>query len=589
MGTYPTRLVASFVEKDRLHYPHISVSLRLHKNTFKFDRKESPLPTSEMSSLKDLLPAPTDNYHVPEEKEETVRPSMIAQQTVSHTSDPKTPTSNTISLYNKQADQLDYSAVVRQGVNATRKVHTRFDAMVEKPREEALQPFPTSKEISDVTRKTKAALENALSSKCVAPSKNQAKKPATFLRYTPANASGASTNPSQQRIIKMVEAPRDPMEPPRFSQRKALVNPPSPPVPVMHSPERKLGKEEAAAWNIPPVVSDWKNNRGYTISLDKRLAADGRQFIDRTINDRFAQMAEALYGAEKRAREEVEMRAGLQRQISIRAKAERERELRELAEKARKERKGYFETSVRTDNESVVAAESENTGREWSNTSREEKRVEDDEPPCLTNTAEQATGRVRRSRFSSRMEKGLEEDSAATQLEEARRERIRQERRLQRDRELRAREMNGDESGRQTLKRSKLSRDADRDLSEQIALGQNALGGASGEVMYDERLFNQDGASGLATGFGADDTYNLYEVGLFSGTNTASKMLRGRNEDGDRREGPSADKAAHNGNEPRRSRSRVEFERDDAVSNAEGDPYGLSKMLSHVGNARERQ
>lgn len=540
-----------------------------------------------MSSLKDLLPTPTDGHRVPEQDTEIF--SSFPQQIIPRSTGPKTSAlSNAIALNNEQADQPDYSAVVKQGVNATRKVHTRFDAMVEKPREEVLRPFPTLKEVSDVTRNTKVALENILYSKSAASSKPQARKTATFLRYTPANASGASTLPPQQRIIKMAQAPRDPMEPPRFSQRKAPANPPSPPVPVMHSPERKLSREEAAAWNIPPVVSDWKNNRGYTISLDKRLAADGRQFIDRTINDRFAQMAEALYGAEKRARDEVEMRAGLQRQISIRAKSEREKELRELAEKARKERKGYFEMSARTDTESVIVDGSENGGRDWESRYGNEKRIEDEEPPSLLEIpAVRGTGRTRRSRFANKIEKCAEGDSAVTRQDEARREEIRQERRLQRDRELRNRELNGDECAGQTLKRSKLSRDTARDMSEQIALGQNVSGVTSGEVMYDERLFNQDGASGFATGFGADDTYNLYEVGLFSGTNTASKILRGRIDDSGRREGTSADKAKTISNEPGRSRSRVEFERDDVAPDAGGDPYGLNKMLSRVGEAGE--
>ena len=34
--------------------------------------------------------------------------------------------------------------------------------------------------------------------------------------------------------------------------------------------------QDQQAWKIPPCVSNWKNARGYTIPLDKRLAADGR-------------------------------------------------------------------------------------------------------------------------------------------------------------------------------------------------------------------------------------------------------------------------------------------------------------------------
>ncbi|CAN0477339.1 unnamed protein product, partial [Scytosiphon promiscuus] len=48
------------------------------------------------------------------------------------------------------------------------------------------------------------------------------------------------------------------------------------PVPVLHSPPRKVTVQDQQAWKIPPCVSNWKNARGYTIPLDKRLAADGR-------------------------------------------------------------------------------------------------------------------------------------------------------------------------------------------------------------------------------------------------------------------------------------------------------------------------
>lgn len=55
-----------------------------------------------------------------------------------------------------------------------------------------------------------------------------------------------------------------------------LLGPPSPPVPVLHSPPRKVTVKEQQMWKIPPCVSNWKNAKGYTIPLDKRLAADGR-------------------------------------------------------------------------------------------------------------------------------------------------------------------------------------------------------------------------------------------------------------------------------------------------------------------------
>ena len=60
--------------------------------------------------------------------------------------------------------------------------------------------------------------------------------------------------------------------------------------------------KEQQDWKIPPCISNWKNNRGYTIPLDKRLAADGRGLQDHTINDNFAKLAQALYMADREAR-----------------------------------------------------------------------------------------------------------------------------------------------------------------------------------------------------------------------------------------------------------------------------------------------
>ena len=77
----------------------------------------------------------------------------------------------------------------------------------------------------------------------------------------------------------------------------------SPPVPVMHSPPRAVSAKEQQDWKIPPCISNWKNAKGYTIPLDKRLAADGRGLQETAINDGFAKFTEALYVAEQNARQ----------------------------------------------------------------------------------------------------------------------------------------------------------------------------------------------------------------------------------------------------------------------------------------------
>lgn len=89
------------------------------------------------------------------------------------------------------------------------------------------------------------------------------------------------------------------------------------------------------------------------------------------------------------------------------------------------------------------------------------------------------------------------------------RDEIREERRRERERERRLEELNAHGG-----KRSKITRDRDRDISERVALGQANVGARTAEAMYDQRLFNQD--QGLDSGFNADDSYNTYSKPLFA-------------------------------------------------------------------------
>merc|ERR1712061_663362 len=137
----------------------------------------------------------------------------------------------------------------------------------------------------------------------------------------------------------MVEAPLDPLEPPRFKTNKKIPKAaPSPPAPVLHSPPRKLSQAEQTRWKIPPCISNWTNPKGYTIPLDKRLAADGRGLQETIINENFAKMSESLYIADRKAREAIEMRNSLERKMAQREKEKKEQQLRQLAQKAREER-----------------------------------------------------------------------------------------------------------------------------------------------------------------------------------------------------------------------------------------------------------
>jgi SNW domain-containing protein 1 len=61
----------------------------------------------------------------------------------------------------------------------------------------------------------------------------------------------------------------------------------------MHSPPRKVTVEDQQEWKISPCISSRKNAKDHTIPLDKRLAADGRDTQETTINDKFAKLTES--------------------------------------------------------------------------------------------------------------------------------------------------------------------------------------------------------------------------------------------------------------------------------------------------------
>lgn len=162
-----------------------------------------------------------------------------------------------------------------------------------------------------------------------------------FYRYTPTQQGNHFNSGANQRIIRMVEVQRDPMSPPRFKiSQKIPRGPPSPPAPVMHSPTRKTTVKEQQDWKIPPCISNWKNSKGFTIPLDKRLAADGRGLQQTHINENFAKFAESLYLADRKAREAVELRSQLEVRRAQQEKEEKEEKMRQMARKAREERAG---------------------------------------------------------------------------------------------------------------------------------------------------------------------------------------------------------------------------------------------------------
>ncbi|KAF8388927.1 hypothetical protein HHK36_025609 [Tetracentron sinense] len=450
-----------------------------------------------------------------------------------------------------------FDAIVRQNENALKIVYSQHKDLVPKILTEDEESDELEKEIEETTQSTKAALEKIVNVRLSAaqpknvPSQSSDSK---FIKYKPSQQSAAFNSGAKERIIRMVEMPVDPLEPPKFKHKRVPKASGSPPVPVMHSPPRPVTVKDQQDWKIPPCISNWKNPKGYTIPLDKRLAADGRGLQEVQINDNFAKLSEALYVAEQKAREAVAMRSKVQKEMLLKEKERKEQELRALAQKARSERTGVPAAAVPLPAEKSMMDGGDMRG------DYERVREKEKEPP--KETREEREERLQR-------------------------EKIREERRRERERERRL-EAKDAAMG----KKSKITRDRDRDVSEKVALGMASAGaGRGGEVMYDQRLFNQE--KGMDSGFATDDQYNVYDKGLFTAQSTLSSLYKPKKDaDNDMYGGADEqldkimktdrfkpDKGFAGAPERAAPRDRpVEFEKEAE----EADPFGLDQFLTEV-------
>jgi len=392
-----------------------------------------------------------------------------------------TATGEALALQIDAEGKINYDAIARQGHDDSRIVQSSFKDLIPLRQRAGTGEIdlerPTPEQVATTAERTKTALDNIVSGKLAAQQpksiKSSKRNEPTYVRYTPARQMGEGSDAQhKQRIIKMVDVPEDPMEPPKFRHRKVPAGPPSPPPPVLRSPPRKVTAEDQENWKIPPSVSNWKNPKGYTIALDKRLAADGRNIEEVQINNRFAQFAEALSIGERTAREEIRQRNLMQQRLAQKEKADKEERLRVLAQKAREERSGY--------------------GRRRSR----------------SRSVSRGRSRTRSPSRRSRSNSSSNDDAMARE-----REQLRKERRRDNERQMRMSQMG-------TERRVKaMAREQNRDISEKIALG--VAKPTKNTDNYDSRLFNR--SSGLDGGINED---NPYDKPLFAAQDAAQRIYR---------------------------------------------------------------
>ena len=444
-----------------------------------------------------------------------------------------------------------YDAIVRQGRAAGVTVQTSYGDMAAKrvTADELVRPSveEEAKAVDETRRALGLAVERRLahsSTTYVRPHSNEA----SFIRYTPSASSVHHNSGAFSRLIRLTEAPVDPLQPMLLKHQKLPASVPDAPVPLMHSPPRKLTAEDVAAWKIPPCIPNWKNSKGYTIALDKRMASDGRGLQTVEVSDKFAQLSESLFVAERLAREEIEQRANIRHGVRRKEKEEKEDELRRLAEEARR---------------SLAVAKQDDDGRDAATPSESYQAAGD-------------------SRVKGEQYEDGDDEAGRRERDEVRR-----------DRQSELKRSLLQQRQKESMKGGKISsvRDDERDISEKIALGQAAPSTAASAMPFDSRLFNQ--TEGLSGGFHGDDTYSIYDRPLFQASGAGTGQYRptatsvgdaAHEEEGGER--GKADKPFQ-GTEGSSGGGRVrpvEFERE-----GDADPFGLGSLLNEASRSAEEE
>ncbi|KAJ1725246.1 mRNA splicing protein [Coemansia erecta] len=442
----------------------------------------------------------------------------------------------------KQVDasgNVSHDAIARYGRRENETVQSSFSELVPLRQRAgfdeasaAIPLRPSDEAVSEAAERTKRALEKIVGGRVSAAAaakgvKGTTREP-TYVRYTPNQQAAGFNSGAAQRIVRITDMPVDPMEPPKVRNQKAARRAAEPPAPVMHSPPRKLTADEQREWVIPPCVSNWKNIHGFTVSLDKRLAADGRGLEDLGVSDHFAGLSDALAEAEAQARREIAERANIQQTMARREKDAKEERLRMLAQRAREERAVRGDAyQPGTPEPGTPEAESPEPRPSGPPARRDGKRKTAGDffsSTSLSSPERQARdGADTAAGAATDTEADAETEAAARKRDELRREHRKQ---LERSQRL------GGSQQQQQQRRSE-----GRDISEKIALG-IAKPTASRETLFDARLFNQ--ASAASTSM-ADDAYNLYDKPLF---NTAGRSATYRPRALDDDEGEAASRVA---------------------------------------------
>lgn len=177
------------------------------------------------------------------------------------------------------------------------------------------------------------------------------------VKTVPAAFAADATAEDHGKIIKIETMQEDPLLPPKHKLRKNRHerHDQEQEVGPILKPSAKVTKEDRQKWNIPAAISNWKNNSGFTIALDKRVIGvggggasvsgdgggdgDGNAASAELLNvEKFSALNQALNTAEVQARQDITRRNELRQQLELNEKRQREEKIREIANRNKRRR-----------------------------------------------------------------------------------------------------------------------------------------------------------------------------------------------------------------------------------------------------------
>lgn len=148
--------------------------------------------------------------------------------------------SNALAIKTDATGKVRYDLIARQGHGKDKIVYSNISQLLPaevlaEDDEQLLRP--DDEKVAEATEATRRALEKLTNAKVSAALPVRAAEkagPAQYIRYTPSQQGDQFNSGAKQRVIRMVEAQNDPMEPPKFKiNQKIPRGPPSPPAPVI--------------------------------------------------------------------------------------------------------------------------------------------------------------------------------------------------------------------------------------------------------------------------------------------------------------------------------------------------------------------